>query len=120
MYRASFLLALLFCMLNGGCEDSLSPSACMNAGPTGEPLARKAVDSVSSPLLLETTVPAANTEAYDAVVENRFFATKEQPLSTFSIDVDTASYSNVRRFLQHGTMPPTGAVRPHRVTEGRT
>lgn len=52
-----------------------------------------------------------NTEAYDHIAENDFLATKNQPLSTFSIDVDTASYANVRRFLASGTLPPAGAVR---------
>ena len=52
-----------------------------------------------------------NTESYDYIVENRFVAAATSPLSTFSIDVDTASYANVRRFLQHGQMPPPGAVR---------
>ena len=35
----------------------------------------------------------------------------ENPLSTFSIDVDTASYSNVRRFIENGSLPPKDAVR---------
>ncbi|MBI2824729.1 MAG: von Willebrand factor type A domain-containing protein [Planctomycetia bacterium] len=52
-----------------------------------------------------------NTEAYDAVVENAFQLVAQQPLSTFSIDVDTASYSNIRRFLNAGSMPPPGGVR---------
>jgi len=52
-----------------------------------------------------------NTEAYDEIVDNPFLAAKQNPLSTFSIDVDTASYSNVRRFLQLGQLPPPGAVR---------
>jgi secreted protein with Ig-like and vWFA domain len=52
-----------------------------------------------------------NTEAYDAITDNAFLAVKDQPLSTFSIDVDTASYANVRRFLTSGTRPPRGAVR---------
>lgn len=52
-----------------------------------------------------------NTEDYDAIIENRFLAVKENPLSTFSIDVDAASYSNVRRYLSNGQLPPTGAVR---------
>ena len=52
-----------------------------------------------------------NTEGYDAIVENRFLAVNQNPLSTFSIDVDPASYSNVRRFLQAGQLPPAGAVR---------
>src|SRR4029077_5383297 len=52
-----------------------------------------------------------NTEEYDAIVENRFLTAAENPLSTFSIDVDGGSYSNVRRYLQRGQMPPSGAVR---------
>ncbi len=52
-----------------------------------------------------------NTEAYDRIVENRFVSTATAPLSTFSIDVDTASYSNVRRFLSQEQAPPPGAVR---------
>jgi Ca-activated chloride channel family protein len=52
-----------------------------------------------------------NTEAYDATQDTPFVAAKDTPLSTFSIDVDTASYSNVRRFLSQGQLPPSGAVR---------
>jgi Ca-activated chloride channel family protein len=52
-----------------------------------------------------------NTERYDFVEENRFHRVDADPLSTFSIDVDTASYANVRRFLTDGELPPAGAVR---------
>jgi Ca-activated chloride channel family protein len=52
-----------------------------------------------------------DTESYDATQDTPFVAAKETPLSTFSIDVDTASYSNVRRFLRQGQLPPSGAVR---------
>ena len=52
-----------------------------------------------------------NTESYDHVRDNAFFAAAENPLSTFSIDVDTASYANVRRFLNEGRLPPPDAVR---------
>ncbi len=52
-----------------------------------------------------------NTEDYDNIVENKFLAATQNPLSTFSIDVDEAAYSNVRRYLQNGSMPPAGAVR---------
>ncbi|MDY0168598.1 MAG: VWA domain-containing protein [Thermoguttaceae bacterium] len=52
-----------------------------------------------------------NTEAYDRIYENPFLAARSNPLSTFSIDVDTASYSNVRRFLNRGQLPPPDAVR---------
>ena len=52
-----------------------------------------------------------NTEDYDHIVDNTFLAAMKNPLSTFSIDVDEASYSNVRRYIESGTMPPAGAVR---------
>ena len=52
-----------------------------------------------------------NTEAYASVRENEFVTAKESPLSTFSVDVDTASYSNVRRFLVKEVRPPVGAIR---------
>ena len=52
-----------------------------------------------------------HTEEYDRIYENQFLQVKENPLSTFSIDVDTASYSNIRRFLQNNQMPPEDAVR---------
>ena len=55
--------------------------------------------------------PSAN-EGYASVGDNPFEAVADAPLSTFSIDVDTASYSNVRRYLnQHGQLPPAEAVR---------
>jgi Ca-activated chloride channel family protein len=54
---------------------------------------------------------AFNTESYDEIQEGGFRPVDSAPLSTFSIDVDTASYSNVRRFLTDGQLPPPGAVR---------
>ncbi|MDB6073221.1 MAG: von Willebrand factor type protein, partial [Verrucomicrobiaceae bacterium] len=51
------------------------------------------------------------TERYAKVVENPFQAVQSEPLSTFSIDVDTGSYANVRRFLNEGRLPPPDAVR---------
>lgn len=50
-------------------------------------------------------------EGYDHITENKFQKVTDNPLSTFSIDVDAASYSNVRRFLNNGQLPPAGAVR---------
>ncbi len=52
-----------------------------------------------------------NREGYDKITENKFLKVSDNPLSTFSIDVDAASYSNVRRFLNQGQLPPAGAVR---------
>jgi Ca-activated chloride channel family protein len=51
------------------------------------------------------------TEAYEQIIENTFKAVSQHPLSTFSIDVDTASYANMRRFLMNGSLPPVDAVR---------
>ncbi len=48
------------------------------------------------------TPPSMNTDAYERIVDNAFLAVATSPLSTFSIDVDTASYANVRRFLTGG------------------
>jgi Ca-activated chloride channel family protein len=56
-------------------------------------------------------IPDFNTEEYDRIYENRFKDAAQNPLSTFSIDVDTASYSNVRRFIRDNLMPPKDAVR---------
>lgn len=54
----------------------------------------------------------AGNDSYEPIFENSFiFPRGEQALSTFSIDVDTASYSNVRRFIKHGQRPPIDAVR---------
>jgi Ca-activated chloride channel homolog len=50
-------------------------------------------------------------EQYDFIAETGFRSAAEFPLSTFSTDVDTASYSNVRRFLTYGRRPPADAVR---------
>jgi Ca-activated chloride channel family protein len=53
----------------------------------------------------------SNNESYDSIEENQFMNVMEQALSTFSVDVDRASYSNVRRFLNNNQLPPTDAVR---------
>lgn len=52
-----------------------------------------------------------NTEEYEGIEENIFHDPSTKPLSTFSIDVDAASYANVRRFISQGQRPPVDAVR---------
>ena len=61
----------------------------------------------------EPVEPAKSVEAesYEAPEETGFRQVVKRPLSTFSIDVDTASYSNIRRFLKEGRLPPAQAVR---------
>ncbi len=51
------------------------------------------------------------TESYDRITDNGFVRASQEPLATFSIDVDTASYANVRRFLNENRLPPRDAVR---------
>lgn len=55
--------------------------------------------------------PPPDTAQYQQTAPNPVMRTAEQPVSTFSLDVDTASYANVRRFLRHGQKPPRDAVR---------
>ncbi len=57
------------------------------------------------------TPPVANTEKYSKPEQNPVHVVAQQPISTFSIDVDTGSYSNVRRYLNNGSLPPVEAVR---------
>ena len=64
----------------------------------------------AAPMLRRPSAPW-NTEAYDRIEDNAFHKPSDDPLSTFSIDVDTASYTNVRRFLNGGSLPPADAVR---------
>lgn len=52
-----------------------------------------------------------SNESYSNIVENKFVNPADEALSTFSIDVDRAGYSNIRRFLDHGQMPPHDAIR---------
>jgi Ca-activated chloride channel family protein len=58
-----------------------------------------------------STSDMSSPENYKHFNDNPFKSTKDEPLSTMSIDVDRASYSNIRRFLNQGSMPPKDAVR---------
>ncbi len=55
--------------------------------------------------------PSIAGEAYNRIVDNPFLTSRQNPLSTFAVDVDTASYANVRRYLSQGQLPPADAVR---------
>lgn len=54
---------------------------------------------------------AYDTREYDSMTENGFVSAADRPLSTFAADRDTASYSNVRSYIESGSLPPDGAVR---------
>lgn len=57
-----------------------------------------------------TGLPPSN-ESYNQIIENEYHKATQTPLSTFSIDVDKAAYSNIRRYISNGMLPPTDAVR---------
>ncbi len=65
------------------------------------------VDDLSAHIPYQTS----NTERYNSYNENKRISTLTEPISTFSIDVDTGSYTNARRFLSQGILPPRDAVR---------
>ncbi len=65
----------------------------------------------AAPLMAMPMPPVEDRETYAKVESNPVKLVAEQPVSTFSIDVDTGSYSNVRRFLNGGSLPPQDAVR---------
>ncbi len=70
---------------------------------------RMSLDSDS--LVLADQPETTTAESYDDTTDNPFLKPTDAPLSTFSIDVDTASYANVRRFLNGNALPPRAAVR---------
>ncbi len=72
---------------------------------------RKDITNQPSPSRAYEAEEQFNTEEYQGISENIFHDAAHSPLSTFSIDVDAASYSNIRRFIQGGQRPPQDAVR---------
>ena len=76
----------------------------------GYPAQEKRGDSSDAPESRRRAAEGSG-ERYAHFMENSFLASVTQPLSTFSIDVDTASYAIVRRFLSSGNLPPSDAVR---------
>lgn len=71
----------------------------------------KVVGSSNLPQTSYYMAAETNTEEYNPITDNRFKDVRTHPLSTFSIDVDNASYTNVRRFINQGILPPADAVR---------
>jgi Ca-activated chloride channel family protein len=82
----------------GGAMKSKAPALALRPAPTAAAPAARAEREF-------------DTEAYAPIAENPLLAAKDHPLSTFSADVDTASFSNARRFLRDGQLPPKDAIR---------
>lgn len=106
-------------------ENIEIPSPAAPPAPPASPLRKDqltrgtTVTAAASPVLYAppaekkeiTDVPIQNTENYQTKADNALVITAEVPVSTFSIDVDTGSYSNVRRMINQGQLPPRDAVR---------
>ena len=69
------------------------------------------VGGMIAPEQTPPNIDTFNTEDYDKIKNVDWTRVSDQPLSTFSVDVDTASYSNMRRFLNNGSLPPVDSVR---------
>ena len=94
-----FILCTLICAL----------SACSAAKRSTMPF--PVAQSTAQGGNLKADAPQFNREAYDRIVDNPFVRVSQDPLATFSIDVDTASYANMRRFLNSQQLPPKDSVR---------
>ena len=67
--------------------------------------------NATSKMILSSPPQQRNAETYKEIKENSFVAIAQQPVTTFSADVDRAAYANVRRIIGYGQMPPKDAVR---------
>jgi Ca-activated chloride channel family protein len=84
----------------------------MPPAPPPPPVAMSALVAAPRAVGMDrATMSPADTERYQNTPANPVYRVAEAPVSTFSVDVDTASYANVRRFLVQGQRPPTDAVR---------
>ncbi|MDP2792311.1 MAG: VWA domain-containing protein [Rectinemataceae bacterium] len=121
--RAAFVSLCVFAALLAACTNSKpiiggnailpSPEAMVEYSMIASPPSGRAPSAMPSPGFQPSLSSAQfNTEEYDRIVDNPFLKALDNPVSTFSIDVDTASYANLRRFLMESrSMPPKDAVR---------
>ena len=114
MAMAAMMLLSVACE-NGSSHSSYDSTTTESVQLSAPPMNDKPEEKQASPQISEDIVLKRekdfNTEDYDHIEENKFLSVKKEPLSTFSIDVDRAAYSNVRRFIEGGQLPPKGAVR---------
>ncbi len=105
------LALILSCLTAIGCGETKSKNADRGYRSETKYAAKTAASEPMPIPAAGTEAPQFNTETYDRIQDNAFLSVNQNPLSTFSIDVDTASYANVRRFLTQGVLPPPDAVR---------
>jgi Ca-activated chloride channel family protein len=93
-------------------RDVTGSVATKSAGKRAKQPAK--MEAMPAPMIVaeyDVQQPVYNTESYNGIEENIFHDALRNPLSTFSIDVDAASYANIRRFIHNGARPPKDAVR---------
>ncbi len=94
-----------------GSEAKLSGKRRENTAPYQADMFYMPAQELEIQYDMDISMPEFNTEGYSTIQENEFLKATKNPLSTFSIDVDVASYANLRRFLNNGQKPPVDAVR---------
>lgn len=125
-FAVTLLVALAGCGLSSS-REAATPAEPPSASPA--PVRQSEVANVREPLVKRMAAPASMPsprvrsdaiagdyraeprEQYEKLPDNPIHSVAETPVSTFSVDVDTGSYANVRRFLNQGSLPPEGAVR---------
>ena len=111
IFAVFFILNFYACDTSKDSGQVNSEQFVINEKSASRAYAEDEADFISEDIIPDEDTPNLNTEEYDKIRENEFLSAKSNPLSTFSIDVDNASYSNVRRMLNYGQMPDKGAVR---------
>ncbi|MEG7358162.1 VWA domain-containing protein [Pseudomonas citronellolis] len=119
-------LAIGLLLAVGGCGQSTQQQAAQPSmtkqAPRADLAAKSEARRAATPMLESYALPVApeplpagyrdqDREQYQKLAQNPVHSVAEAPVSTFSIDVDTGSYANVRRLLNEGRLPPQGAVR---------
>ncbi len=100
---------LAFLMVKDELEEDMELMEVVAVAPANKSMAKRR--GYSTVMGASDSYPNWNTEEYASIKENGYKNPMNDPLSTFSIDVDAASYSNMRRFLMNGQTPPKDAVR---------
>ncbi|PKL38608.1 MAG: hypothetical protein CVV44_10820 [Spirochaetae bacterium HGW-Spirochaetae-1] len=97
--------------INEPVDDALTEREEYKAAPMASRSMKRKCENFAGAADMDYAPVEHNTEEYDHISENEFKSAVQNPLSTFSIDVDTAAYSNIRRFIQYNQLPPKDAVR---------
>jgi Ca-activated chloride channel family protein len=114
------ILLAIVVFIFGGCawaQEQISPLSGTSTASQNMVASEEMALEAAAPIMPQNVAvsgeapPDFNTEEYDRIYENEFLDALSNPLSTVSIDVDTASYSNARRFINDSMLPPADAVR---------